>query len=103
MLLNDYQANGRPSLDRAGYAVAHLHEFFTPEARVVAITPDQVTAYRVHRQGQAYQGKPVANATINYRLAMLRRALRLGARAGKFGQFPEVETLHIRKRAQGLL
>jgi integrase len=101
MVIDDYEANHRRSKDRVRYAVAHLHAFFTPEAKVIAITSDQITAYRVHRQEQTFQGRPVANATINYELAVLRRALHLGARAGKVGLAPEVQMLHVENTRKG--
>jgi hypothetical protein len=97
MVLDDYRANHLRSENRARAAVQHLHDFFTPEAKVIAIASDQVTTYRVHRQEQTYQGRPVASATINYELAILRRALRLGVKAGKVGPFPKVEMLRLAK------
>ncbi len=101
MLLADYKANGRRSLHRAEHAVAHLHEFFGPDTRSIAITSDRITAYKVQRQQDAHKGKPVANATINYELAILRRAFRLGALAGKIAVRPEVEMLHLENARKG--
>ncbi len=101
MLLADYKANGRRSLDRAEDAVTHLHDFFGPDARVIDITSDRVTAYQVQRQQEKHKEKPVANATINYELAMLRRSFRLGARAGKVAVRPEVQMLHVENARQG--
>jgi integrase len=101
MLLDDYKANGRRSLDRAEDAVAHLHEFFSPDTRAIDITSDRITAYQVHRQQETYKGKPVASATVNYEVAMLRRAFRLGARAGKVAVRPEVPMLHVENARKG--
>jgi integrase len=101
MVIDDYVANHLHSEARVRYAVEHLHDFFTPEAKVIAITTDQIKAYRVHRQDQTYQGRPCANATINYELAVLRRAMRLGAEAGKVGLAPEVQMLHVENARKG--
>jgi integrase len=101
MVIDDYAANHLRSADRVPYAVEHLHEFFTPEAKVIAITSDQITAYRVYRQNQTWQGRPVANATINYELAVLRRGLNLGVVARKVGQLPEVEMLRVENAREG--
>jgi len=95
MLIDDYRAHGRRSIDRAEDAVERLHQFFGKDARAIGITADRITAYRAHRQQQTYKGKPVANATINYELAMLRRAFRLAARAGRVAARPEFEMLHV--------
>jgi integrase len=95
MLIDDYRAHGRRSIDRAEDAVERLHQFFDKDTRAIGITADRITAYRAHRQQQTYKGKPVANATINYELAMLRRAFRLAARAGRVAARPEFEMLHV--------
>jgi hypothetical protein len=67
LLLDEYRANGRRSLDRAEDAVTHLREFFDGY-RAKAITPDRVLAY-VRRRQEA----KAANATINRELAALKR------------------------------
>jgi integrase len=95
MLLDDYRANGRRSIDRVEDAIKHLREFFG-EIRAVKLTPDRFTAYQVHRKAEG-----AANATINYELAMLRRAFRLGARAGKVAVRPEFAMLHTENARRG--
>lgn len=95
MLLDDYRANGRRSIDRVGDAIKHLREFFG-EIRAVKLTPDRFTAYQVRRKAEG-----AANATINYELAMLRRAFRLGARAGKVAVRPEFAMLHTENARRG--
>lgn len=70
ILLNDYRANGRRSIDRVEDAIKHLREFFA-EIRLVKLTPDRFTAYQVQRRAEG-----AANATVNYELAMLRRGFR---------------------------
>ena len=101
MLLDDYRANSRRSLARAEYAALHLKAVFGADTRASEITPDRVTAYQAQRQQESHQGKPVAVATINYELAMLRRAFRLAARAGKVATRPEFEMLHTSNARKG--
>jgi integrase len=101
MVATDYEANGRRSKDRVRYAIAHLHDFFTPEAKVVALTSDWIDAYKAHRQAQTFQGRPCSTATVNYELAVLRRGLHLGAVAGKVGPAPKVKTLHVENARKG--
>ena len=40
-------------------------------------------------------------ATVNYELAMLRRAFRLGGRAGKVAARPEIQMLHVENTRKG--
>jgi integrase len=101
ILFDDYQANGRRSLDRAEDAINRLRSFFGRDARAIDITADRVTAYRVHRQEQSYKGRLVANSTINYELAILGRAFRLATRARKVTPHPEIEMLHTDNARQG--
>ncbi len=101
MLENDYCANERKSIDRVKDAISHLFEFFGESARVVEITPDRITEYQADRRTRCYKGRPVANATINYEVAMLRRAFRLAARAGKVAFRPEITMLHVENTRKG--
>ena len=78
MLLDDYRANGRTSLDRMDDACVHLREFFGL-ARAREITADRVLRYIRQRQDQDH----AANATINRELAALKRMVTLGIRARK--------------------
>jgi len=87
ILLNDYRANRRRSLDRVEDAVTHLQAFFGA-ARAVEITGDRVIAYVAARQRD-----DAANATINRELAALKRMFRLGERAGRVNQGPPVSML----------
>jgi hypothetical protein len=103
MLIADYGANGRRSLDRAEDAVSHLHAFFGEDTRALNITTDSITAYQAHRQQETYKGKPVASATNNLECAMLRRAFRLAARAGKVSVRPRDPDAPHRQRPQRLL
>jgi integrase len=88
MLLNDYKANGRKSLDRATHAVNRLQERLAG-VRACDITADRVTAYVAARLGEG-----AANATVNRELAALKRMLRLGEIAGKVTQRPILSSLH---------
>jgi integrase len=101
MLLDDYRANSRRSLDRAEDAVTHLHRFFGEDQRAIDITADAIVAYQAQRRRELWKGKPVAAATINYEVAMLRRAFRLGARAGKVGVRPEFPMLNVDNARKG--
>ncbi|HEX6031862.1 MAG TPA: site-specific integrase [Tepidiformaceae bacterium] len=87
LLLDEYRANGRKSLDRVKAAVDHLKEFFTGW-RAQAISTERILAYVRHRQQQH-----AANATINRELAALKRMFRLGERAGKVVRRPFIDLL----------
>jgi integrase len=95
-LENDYKANGRRSLDRVQQAAAHLREFFGGKRKARAISAAGITAYQAHRLGER-----AAASTTNYECAMLRRALRLGARAGLVAARPEVDMLHVDNARKG--
>jgi hypothetical protein len=71
MLMNDYKANGRRSLDRAAFALAHLKAAFSG-VRAVDLTTDRITAYITARQEAG-----AANATVNRELAALKRMFAL--------------------------
>jgi integrase len=99
MLADDYRANRRHSNIKR--SVAHLHEFFGKDARAIDITSDRITAYRAHRQEQTRNGKPVASATINLELALLRRAFRLALDAGKVAASPKFSMLAVDNARKG--
>src|SRR5262249_61149374 len=77
LLLDEYRANGRKSLDRMEDALNHLREFFAG-CRAQAISTERTLAYVRHRQEH-----PAANATINRELAALKRMFRPGEPAGE--------------------
>ncbi len=87
LLLDEYRANGRKSLDRVEDAVDHLREFFAG-CRAHAISTERTVAYVRHRQDQK-----AANATINRELAALKRMFRLGEKAGKVVRRPYIDML----------
>jgi len=95
ILLDDYQANARRSLERVEDALGHLRGFFGGVA-AVEITSDRIASYIGLRQEQR-----AASATINRELAALRRAFRLAQKAGMVAFKPEVSTLHEETQPKG--
>ncbi len=95
MLVEDYRANGRRSLERIEGALKHLRGFFGDHF-AIDITSDRITSYIKWRQDEG-----AAAATINRELAALRRAFRLAARAGKVALRPEVSMLRENNRRKG--
>jgi integrase len=95
MLVEDYRANGRRSLERIEGALKHLRGFFGDHF-AIDITSDRITSYVKWRQDEG-----AAAATINRELAALRRAFRLAARAGKVALRPEVSMLRENNRRKG--
>jgi len=87
LLIEEYRANGRKSLDRVKAAVDHLKEFFTGW-RAQAISTERILAYVRHRL-QLH----AANATINRELAALKRMFRLGECAGRIVRRPFIDLL----------
>lgn len=95
ILLDDYRANGRRSLERVEAAFNHLRGFFG-DYLAIDITSDQVTRYMTWRQKH-----DAAPATINRELAALRRAFRLASRARKVVLQPEISLLRENNRRKG--
>jgi hypothetical protein len=94
-LMTYYRTTGRwKHLDDAERRLAHVSKFFGGR-RVVTITPDLIRYYADARQREKVPGttRLVSPATVNRELAMLRRALRLDARAGKVLHVPAVKLL----------
>jgi hypothetical protein len=87
ILINDYQVNGRRSVERVEDAIKHLRGFFV-KADACQITDDSVLSYVRRRQEQG-----AAPATINRELSALRRALRLAHEAGKVVFRPKISRL----------
>jgi integrase len=85
----EYEANGRRSLDRLTFSLAHLRPVFGPR-RAVHVTAADVTVYITARQAAK-----AANATINRELAALKKAYSLALaterihRAPRFGMLQE--------------
>jgi integrase len=96
MVEADYKANGRRSLDRVQQAGAHLRRFYGLDRKAHDISGDMITAYAASRLSE--DAKP---STVNYEMAMSRRAFRLAARAGKVANRPEVSMLHVNNARAG--
>ena len=94
MLVDDYGANGRKSLDRAQRSLAHLRETFA-HARAMDITTDAMTAYVRARLEVA---KP---ATVRLELAALGRMFTLAVRAGKMSHRPHLPQLEVHNVRKG--
>lgn len=94
MLVDDYKANGRKSLDRAERSIEHLRVAFGL-SRAVDITPDRMSAYVASRLSVA---KP---ATVRLELAALGRMFTLGVRAGKVSHRPLLPTLEVKNTRTG--
>ncbi len=87
-VINDYQANGRRSLEHVQrYIRRHLAPFFG-RRRMAAITTRDVRQYVIRRQGQR-----ASNATINRELAVLKRSYALAVAAGSLVARPHIPML----------
>jgi integrase len=87
ILLDNYRANGRRSLERVEDAVGHLRRFFE-RTHASQISSDFIARYVRTRQQEG-----AAPATINRELGALRRAFRLAQSAGKVAFRPEISML----------
>ncbi len=97
MYLNDYRLNGRRSLGHAERQVDVLRGVFGLD-RALNITTDRIAAYTAQRLADK-----VAPATINRRLAALRRMFSLAVKAGKLTHRPHVAMLAEDNARQGFL
>jgi site-specific recombinase XerD len=73
LFLQDYQINGRKTLQRAQELTARLRKAFG-RFRACRITSKHILDYIAHRQSEG-----VANGTINRELAALKRMFRLAS------------------------
>ncbi len=74
-LLNDYELNGRKSLNRLKISLEHLEKSFTGY-RVVNISTARIKAYIDHRLEEG-----AAHGTINRELAALKRMMVIGSQS----------------------
>jgi integrase len=86
-LVTDYRANGRRSLPRLQFSLAHLGPVFA-DRLAHRVTGADVQAYAAARL--AAGAKP---ATVNRELAALRRAFRLGLEHGRIARAPVIRGL----------
>lgn len=87
MVTDDFTVNKKPALERTEDALNHLRARFGGW-KVTAITSDAITTYQRQRQAEG-----AANSTINRECGVLKRALRLGLRAGKARTTPHISML----------
>jgi integrase len=91
----EYQANGRRSVDRLAFSLAHIRPVFGPR-RAVHVSVADVTAYVVARQQAG-----AANAIINRELAALKRAYSLALAAERIHRAPRFRLLQEDNVRQG--
>jgi hypothetical protein len=92
----DYVANSRRSLDRVQQAGKHLRGFFRSESRARDLSTSQVTRYKAYRLDEG--AKP---STVNYELAVLRRAFGLGLEDGCVSAIPTIKKLEVQNARRG--
>jgi hypothetical protein len=97
MVAADYKANSRRSLIESNTPRITSVPPFRVDGKALDVTTDRVSAYAAHR---LKEGAAQA-ATVNYEMAVLRRAFRLGVRAGKVGLRPEISMLHVDNARKG--
>ncbi len=109
-VINDYLVNGRRSLEGVKRRTRlHLLPFFGERRRMVSISTAEIRAFVAERQREEKNtsGKitkqAASNAEINRELAVLRRAFRLAAFAGRLVQCPHVPMLQERNTRRGFL
>jgi site-specific recombinase XerD len=81
---NDYRKAARRSLPRVEHALTHLRDAFGGW-RALSITLEQIGQYELDRLDSG-----AARATVNYELAVLRRAFRLAVKARRLSSMPAI-------------
>ena len=94
----NYEVNGRKSLGRARGAIRHLRDFFGPAVKAVEVTTPDMESYVRDRLKEK-----ASHATVNYELAILRRALRLKAKAGVLHHVPHFPMLNVDNARKGFV
>lgn len=94
-LITEYAANGRRSIKRARFSVAHLRRAFG-DARAHNLTTASIVEYQARRQAAG-----ASNATINRELAALRRALTLAVQGRTILTRPYIPMLQENNARQG--
>jgi integrase len=94
-LITEYTANGRRSLRRTRFSVAHLRRAFG-DARAHSLDTASVREYMARRQAAG-----ASNATVNRELAALKRALTLAVQGRKILTRPYIPMLQESNARQG--
>lgn len=101
LLLDDYLANDRKSVDRAQLSIKRLSEFFG-QSRALDITTDRIMAYIRWRKEVVHPKKTgAAPATIRCELAALKRSFNLAIQAEKLTHKPHIPALEVRNVRSG--
>ena len=82
LILDDYQVNGKRSIDRVKLSISHLEGYFRGYKADRILTSD-LRSYTAERLEQG-----ASNGTINRELACLRRMLRLAYQDGRINKIP---------------
>jgi integrase len=96
LVAEDYRMNGRRSAVRIRQMRAHLLGHFGERGRAADVTAEAVERYTRTRLAEG-----AAPATVNRELAALRRAFRLGRRAGLVADVPPISLLTERNVRTG--
>jgi integrase len=91
-----YALDGRRSLTRLRQAFTHLEAFLGRDARALEITAARLDRYAVERLAEG-----AARSTVNYELACLRRAFRLGIEKGLLASTPAIKLPRVRNTRSG--
>jgi integrase len=94
MLTDEYEANGRKSIDKVRISLRHLEDRFKGK-RVAEIAP-KIPAYIAFRKGEG-----AANATIRLELAAIKRAINLAYQAEMIPNRPYIGTIAVRNTRTG--
>ncbi len=97
LMVRDYEANRRRSLDALKRRLAHLRRAFG------GVGAREITSERVRQYVSARLAQRAASATVNRELAALRRMLRLGRLAGRLSALPAITLLREDNARQGFV
>ncbi len=94
-LEQDYRLNARRSWRRAQQALTHLRKVFGNDRAI------DITSARIQRYAVARQDEGAAPATIQYELAIAKRAFSIALRAGQLAQRPIFPVIHVSNARTG--
>jgi len=86
-LLTDYRVNGKKSLSDAELGSSHLAKTFA------GVRVTNIDTIKVRKHIEIRQTEGAANTSINRELAMLKRMMNLGVKAGKVDRVPHIPML----------